>query len=83
MALLHLHQDIVGNMDSHAILTGWTFPLPEDDAWSCDGTEESNRETQFEMDTSFEEEPIDYAAPTPTRCPAHFGSTGGGNNCHL
>ena len=57
MALLHHHQDIVGNRDSTAMMKGWTFPLQEDDTWSCDGTEESNRGTPFEMDTSFEEEP--------------------------
>ena len=77
MALFHPHQDNVGNTVDHAMLQGWTFPLPEHDNWSCDGTEESNKGNQFEMNTSFADEPLNPAAPAPTGCHATFGSTRG------
>ena len=66
MALYHLHQDIVGNTLSQATLQGWNFPLPEDDSWSCDGTEESIRGNQFELKTNFEDEPHSPAALSQT-----------------
>ena len=56
-------------------MKGWTFPLPDDDAWSCDGTEESKRGNTFETNTSFDEEPMEPSAPTPTRCPIHAGNS--------
>ena len=31
---------MVGNRDREVPPMGWTFPLPEDDTWSCEGTEE-------------------------------------------
>ena len=36
----HRHLDMVGNRDREFSPMGWTFPLPEDDTWSCEGSEE-------------------------------------------
>ena len=58
MALLRLHLvDLVGNRDRAEQLPGWTFPLPEDDTWSCDGTEEHSLGIFVEQNNSFDDEP--------------------------
>ena len=48
---------------------GWTFPLPDDDSWSCDGTEESDRGTPFGTNTSFAHDHLEEDAPTPHKWP--------------
>ena len=74
MAPPHHHPDIVGNRDGKD-MQGWTFPLPEDDTWSCDGTEESERGTPFESNTSFAQDHIDILAPPHPRSACFDGST--------
>ena len=74
MAPSHHHKDMVGNRDGKD-MQGWTFPLPDDDSWSCDGTEESDRGTQFASNTSFAQEQIDNLAPPHPRWPCFDGST--------
>ena len=71
MAQSHHHKDMVGNRDGKD-MQGWTFPLPDDDSWSCDGTEESDRGTPFALNTSFAQEHFVNSAP---RWPCFAGST--------
>ena len=73
MAPSHHHPDIVGNRDGKD-MQGWTFPLPEDDTWSCDGTEESERGTPFETNTSFAQDHIELLAPPHPRSACFDGS---------
>ena len=75
MALVRLHLDIAGNTSSHDTTQGWNFPLPDDDLWSCDGTENSLGEFHG-PDTNLQAcEPHGMATPLSPVCRADHGST--------
>ena len=46
---------MVGNRDREVPPMGWTFPLPEDDTWSCEGTEEHSLGHLVEQDNFVDE----------------------------
>ena len=73
MPMLYHHPDIVGNRDDTDMMQGWTFPLPDDDTWACDGTERSNRGNTSETNTSFAEEAMDPFEPSPKQSQIHAG----------
>ena len=64
MAQLHLHLDLAGNRDRAEQLPGWFFPLPEDDTWSCDGTEEHSLGPFVGQNNSFDDEPMGHQPHT-------------------
>ena len=76
MAPSHRHQDIVGNRVNFDQMMGWTFPLPEDDTWSCDEMEKTDLGILVEQDTNFDAEPKVTNAPLSNRCPTDGGSAG-------
>ena len=76
MALHHLPQDTVGNPPAHGATSGLNFPLPDDDSWSWDGTENSHGEYQEPDEPLQEFEPPSMATPPTPVCRAGLGSTG-------
>ena len=62
----HHQPDIVGNRDDTDFV-GWTYPVPEDDTWSCEGNDESNWGTQFAQNTSFAQPQVDEMTSPPPR----------------
>ena len=69
------YQDSVGNI-SRSMLEGWTFPVPDDDNLSCEGSESPIMGAQFEWTSTFEEASMPPAVlrqPTPV-CRAASGS---------
>ena len=77
MPLCRPRRENVGNTLDQDMLQGWTFPLPEDDRWSCDGTEDPMRGAQFEQISLFGAESDSPAALSQPVCRAAPGSTGG------
>ena len=62
MARLHHLLDLVGNRDTTAQQPGWTYPLPDDDSWSCDGTDELLG-TVVDQNNPFEDESMGDQPP--------------------
>ena len=54
------HQETVGNIPDSALLQGWTFPVPDDDIMSCEGSEGPNTGTIME-EPSFAEASCELA----------------------
>ena len=68
MPLQHHHPDNVGNRDGKDF-AGWTYPLPDDDTWSCEENDESDWGTQFAQNTSFAQQQVDDLTSPPPRWP--------------
>ena len=76
MARARLHPDNVGNTHDLTAIQGWNFPLPEDDIWSCEGTEDSHEGHQDTLTLFQAEEPQLTAEPLKPVCPTATGSIG-------
>ena len=76
MARARLHPDNVGNTHDLTAIQGWNFPLPEDDIWSCEGTEDSHEGYQDTLTLFQADEPQLTAEPIKPVCRAATGSIG-------
>ena len=76
MARSRLYQDIVGNTHGPITMQGWNFPLPEDDRWSREGTEDSNQGNQVDLISFLADEQQLSEKPPQTVCRAATGSIG-------
>ena len=67
----------MGNAHGHTTIQGWNFPLPEDDLWSCEGTEDSHeghQDTRFLFQADELQRPADPSSPVSRAVTGSIGA---------